>query len=88
MNAGQLTSDLKTVFLIGFAGRRFHGAVTFRARPALRFDYSVPSVFTHSQLNFPSGSVAAGMKGSFWIDPETAEDFDALDGGHGDSQRF
>jgi hypothetical protein len=29
MNTGQLTSDLKAVFLNGFAGRRFHGAGTF-----------------------------------------------------------
>jgi hypothetical protein len=73
MNTGQLTSDLKTVFLDGFAGRNFHGAGTFQARPALRFDYSVSSVFTDFRLSSPRSSVTAGMKGSFWIDPQTSE---------------
>lgn len=73
MNTGQLTSNLKTVFLDGFGRRKFHGAVPFHARPALQFDYSVASVFTHFNLSDARGSVQASMQGSFWIDPETAE---------------
>jgi hypothetical protein len=73
MNTGQTTSTLKTVFLDGFARRTFHGAVTFRSRPALQFDYSVSSVFTHYRLSSLRGSAAAGMKGSFRIDPQSAE---------------
>jgi len=72
-DTGQLTSDLKTVFLDRFAVTHYHGAVTFQTRPALQFDYSVSSVFTHFRLSSPSGSVTAGMKGSFWIDPQTSE---------------
>jgi hypothetical protein len=73
MDTGEFTSTLKTVFLDGFAVRHFHGATTFRARPALQFDYSVSSVFTHFRLKSHGASVTAGMKGSFWIDPQTSE---------------
>ncbi len=73
MTSGQLTSILKTVFLDGYARRTFHGAGTFQSRPALQFDYSVSSVFTHFRLSSPRSGVTAGMQGTFWIDPETAE---------------
>ncbi len=73
MGTGQFTSDLKTVFLDGFAATPFHGVATFHGRPALQFDYSVSSVFTHYRLELDGASRLAGMKGSFWIDPATSE---------------
>ncbi len=73
MDSGQLTSTLKTVFLGGFASRAFHGETTFQSRPAMQFDYSVRSVFTHFHLKIRGSSTDAGMKGSFWIDPQTGE---------------
>ena len=73
ISTGQFTSDLKTVFLDGFAGTHFRGATTLEGRPALKFDYSVSSVFTHYSLEIQGASTLAGMKGSFWIDAKTAE---------------
>jgi hypothetical protein len=73
VSAGDFTSVLKTVFLDGLATTSFRGATTFQSRRALRFDFSVSSVFTHSYLNIHGLSVATGMKGSFWIDPQTSE---------------
>jgi hypothetical protein len=73
VNTGQLTSILKTVFLGGFAARTFHSAGVFQKRPALRFDYSVRSIFTHFHLNTARSGIAAGMRGSFWIDAHTGE---------------
>jgi hypothetical protein len=73
MNTGQLTSNLKTVFLGGFARRTFQSAVVFHGRPALQFEYSVSSAFMHFSLSSPRGRVTAGMRGFFWIDPETTE---------------
>jgi hypothetical protein len=73
IGAGEFTSDLQTIFLDGFAVRNFRGATTFQRRPAWRFDYSVRSVFTNYILKSQGGAVAAGMQGSFWIDPQTSE---------------
>ena len=73
INTGQLTSILKTVFLSGYAVRKFHGVGTFRARAALQFDYAVSPVFTRFLVSSPEGSVRAGMKGTFWIDAANAE---------------
>jgi hypothetical protein len=64
---------LKCIFLDGFAATPFHGAATFRSRPALEFDFSVSPVFTHSHLTTHGVSVTVGSKGSFWIDPQTSE---------------
>jgi hypothetical protein len=72
-SSGQFTSMLKTIFLDGFAATPFHGAATFRSRPALEFDFSVSPVFTHSHLTTHGVSVTVGAKGSFWIDPQTSE---------------
>ena len=74
VGAGEFTSDLQTIFLDNFAVRTFRGAATFQARPAFRFDYSIRSVFTRYILRSESGAItAAGMQGSFWIDPRTSE---------------
>jgi hypothetical protein len=73
MSSGQFTSNLRTVFMGGFARRKFHAAVTFHARSALQYDYTVSSNFTHYTVSGPHGGVRAGIQGSFWIDAQTNE---------------
>ena len=73
MGSGELTSNLKTVFLGGFAHNRFRCAGSFQGRPGYQYDYSVSAAFTHYILTTAHASVSCGMQGSFWIDPRTGE---------------
>ena len=73
MNTGQLTTDLKTVFLGGLAPRHFRSAGAFQGRPGFEFDYSISSAFVHYTLRSLKGATPAGMRGSFWIDQASGD---------------
>jgi hypothetical protein len=64
---------LKTIFVNNHAViTKFYGEEE-QGRRIARYDYRVPLMVAAYTLTFPWGSLEVGMKGSFWVDPDTLD---------------
>ena len=63
----------KTIFVNDNAMiTRFYGEEE-QGRRIARYDYRVPLLVAGYTVQLASGAIQAGMKGSFWVDPDTLD---------------
>jgi hypothetical protein len=73
LSDGEFTSHTRTVFLNNVSETKFAGEETYRGRPALKYTYRVPFLFTGWTLTFSGQSGNAGARGAFWADRDSAD---------------
>lgn len=62
---------LKNVLLNGNATTKYVGEEDLGGRRVARYDYEIAPTFSGQSVEIQEGSGTVGLRGSFWVDPET-----------------
>jgi hypothetical protein len=62
---------LKNILLNGNATTKYKGEEDVAGRSLARYDYRLSPTFSGQTIDVPEGSGSVGLKGSFWVDPQT-----------------
>jgi hypothetical protein len=64
---------LQTILLNGAASNRYVGDEDIGGRRLARYDYRLAPMWSGQTIHMPAGSGTVGLRGSYWIDPETLD---------------
>ena len=64
---------LETILLGGAASNRYVGDEDIGGRRLARYDYGLAPMWSGQTIHMPEGSGTVGLRGSYWIDPETLD---------------
>ncbi|HEV2689679.1 MAG TPA: hypothetical protein VGV35_14045 [Bryobacteraceae bacterium] len=70
---GDFALHARNIFVGGYSNMRFAGPVKLDGRPALRWDYDIPTFGSGWRIVFGQRAAVAGMSGSFWVDSESLD---------------
>ncbi len=62
---------LKNILLNGYATTSYNGEEDVAGRRLARYDYQLGAAFSGQTIEILEGSGSVGLKGSFWVDPQT-----------------
>jgi hypothetical protein len=62
---------LKNILLNGNATTKYKGEEDVAGRRLARYDYQLDQAFSGQTIEVTEGSGSVGLKGSFWVDPQT-----------------
>jgi len=62
---------LKDILLNGYATTSYKGEEDVAGRSLARYDYQLSPAFSGQTIQILEGSGSVGLKGSFWVDPQT-----------------
>jgi len=70
LSDGLFGSYLKDV-LSGIVGADYKGEENASGHLLVRYDYRIPPFFSAQRISTPEGSGNVGLRGSYWVDPQT-----------------
>jgi hypothetical protein len=73
IGTGNFADHIRHVFLSPAAIFTPRGTADFQGKQAARFDFEVPVEYSSYKLRVAPNEAEVGIKGSFWIDPETID---------------
>ncbi|MGA2741096.1 MAG: hypothetical protein ABSG65_27105 [Bryobacteraceae bacterium] len=73
MGTGIFALFARTVFLDSATIIEYSGAADLAGRRAARFDFRIPEVWSHYEIQANGAKATVGANGSFWIDPISLE---------------
>ena len=73
VGSGPFALYLRAIFSAPEGTFTNRGTDSLSGRPALRYDFAIPRFSSGFNISVPGGSGIVGMKGSFWVEPESLD---------------